>query len=63
MKFFRAIQCKVWQASTVEQSRNIWGDWEKEETLKTCHGEGVSEKPFFGMTQFFFVAWKPTDDK
>jgi hypothetical protein len=63
MKVVRAMKCKVWQVSTVEKSRNFWSEWEKQETLKTCHEEGVSEKRFLGITEFFFVAWKQTDDK
>jgi hypothetical protein len=44
MKVFRAIKYRIWQASTVEQSRNFWSGWEKEETLKTCHEVGEDEK-------------------
>ena len=62
MKVFRAIKYRIWQASTVEQSRNFWSGWEKEETLKTCHEVGVDER-LLGMTGFFFVVRKQTDDK
>ena len=53
MKFFRAIQCKVWQASTLEQTRNFWGEWEKEETLKTCHERGYPKKHSSGWHNSF----------